>query len=215
MRKLILLIILCTNTLLFSQKVAENKNEKRLIQFSGVVIEKDSLQPIPFANVIITNGKYGTVADNSGYFSVVAHMNDTIIFSEIGYEKKIFIIPDTLTSNRYAIIQTLDKDTVWLKEAVVYPWPTREQFKQIFLNLNLRDDDLAQAQKNLAREVMEDRYNLEGMSSKMNFNNSRDQHYTKIYNANMYPTTNLLNPIAWAQFIQAWKRGDFKSKNKK
>jgi hypothetical protein len=26
------------------------------------------------------------------------------------------------------------------------------------------------------------------------------------------PKNNLLNPIAWAQFIQAWKNGDFRRK---
>jgi hypothetical protein len=27
------------------------------------------------------------------------------------------------------------------------------------------------------------------------------------------PPQNIFNPMAWAEFIQAWKRGDFKKKN--
>ena len=27
------------------------------------------------------------------------------------------------------------------------------------------------------------------------------------------PPQNIFNPAAWADFIQAWKRGDFKNKN--
>jgi len=27
------------------------------------------------------------------------------------------------------------------------------------------------------------------------------------------PPQNIFNPIAWAEFIQAWKRGDFKRKD--
>ena len=34
-----------------------------------------------------------------------------------------------------------------------------------------------------------------------------------LYYAGQQAPQNILNPLAWAQFIQAWKRGDFKSKN--
>jgi hypothetical protein len=31
--------------------------------------------------------------------------------------------------------------------------------------------------------------------------------------AGQNPPQNIFNPAAWAEFIQAWKRGDFKRKN--
>jgi len=36
------------------------------------------------------------------------------------------------------------------------------------------------------------------------------QNAQKYYSAGQTPPIGLLNPLAWAQFIQAWKRGDFK-----
>ena len=41
--------------------------------------------------------------------------------------------------------------------------------------------------------------------------------FNKIANRAVYqgatPRMNIFNPDAWADFIQAWKRGDFKKKN--
>jgi hypothetical protein len=34
----------------------------------------------------------------------------------------------------------------------------------------------------------------------------------KTYYQGQTPPMNILNPFAWSEFIQAWKRGDFKSK---
>jgi hypothetical protein len=38
------------------------------------------------------------------------------------------------------------------------------------------------------------------------------QDRTKLYYSGGTPTINLFNPIAWAQFLQAWRNGDFKKK---
>jgi hypothetical protein len=42
-----------------------------------------------------------------------------------------------------------------------------------------------------------------------------NQQYTRMYYAGQYPSISLLNPVAWAKFIQAWKNGDFKRKEKR
>ena len=34
----------------------------------------------------------------------------------------------------------------------------------------------------------------------------------KYYSAGQLPPQNIFNPMAWAEFIKAWKRGDFKKK---
>ena len=39
------------------------------------------------------------------------------------------------------------------------------------------------------------------------------QQANKAYYAGQVPPMNILNPAAWLDFIQAWKRGDFKKKN--
>lgn len=184
-----------------------------LIQFSGVVVSSDSLQPIAFTNVIIENSNRGTIGDYYGFFSIVAQKKDTIIFSAVGYKKNKFIIPDTLTVNRYSLIQVMSYDTIMLSETVIYPWPTLEQFKQAFMKVEIPDDDLERAKKNLALSEMKERYMNMPMDGSMNFKNLMDNKTSRLYYAGQYPPNNLLNPIAWAKFIQAWREGKFKRKN--
>ena len=188
--------------------------EKELIQFSGVVVEADSLRPVPFTSILIKNSRRGTIADASGYFSFVAQEKDTIVFSAIGYKKSSFIIPDTLTTNKYSLIQVMQKDTILLKETVIYPWPTREQFKEAFLTLNVPDDDLERAKKNLAREELKEKYETLAMDGSMNYKAAMQQQQSRLYWAGQYPPNNLLNPFAWAQFIKMWREGKLKMDTK-
>lgn len=183
-----------------------------LVQFSGVVVTGDSLKPIPFVNVIIRNTWRGTVTDYFGFFSFVARMNDTIEFSSLGYKKSTFVIPDTLKSNRYSLIQMMHSDTILMKEVFIYPWPTKEQFKDAFMNLRIPDDDYERARKNLAQAEMQAMYENMPMDGSMNFRNQMQQNSSRLYYAGQLPPNNLLNPIAWAKFIEAWQNGDFKRK---
>jgi len=194
-----------------SLKVAAQ--EKDLIQFSGVIVELDSLKPVPFTHIMIKNSSRGTMADFYGYFSFVAMKKDTIIFSAIGYRKTQFAIPDTLTTNKYSLIQVMQTDTIYLKETVIYPWPTREQFKEVFLNMNVPDDDLERARKNLAREELKEKFETIAMDGSMNYKAHMQQYQSKLYWAGQYPPNNLLNPFAWAQFVKMWREGKLKIEN--
>jgi len=184
-----------------------------LLQLSGVVVTGDSLKPVPFVNVVIKHTYRGTYSDYYGFFSLVASRGDTIEFTSVGYKKGKFIIPDTLTENRYSLIEMLSKDTVLLQEAVIYPWPTREQFKQAFLELQLPADDYDRARHNIALAERKERNDPMPMDGSMNFRNAMLQQQGKLYYAGQLPPNNLLNPIAWSKFIRAWRNGEFKRKD--
>jgi len=179
-----------------------------LLQFSGIIVTGDSLKPVPYANILIKNTHRGTTSDFFGYFSFVAQPGDTIVFSHIGFRRNHFIIPDSLSTNRYSLIQVLITDTVLLSETYIYPWPTKEQFKMAFMNLNIPDDDLERARKNLQLMEMHERFKSMGMDGSQNFKNYMQEQTSRLYYAGQYPPTNLLNPIAWSKFIEAWKNGE-------
>lgn len=194
------------------KKAVAPASKRALIQFSGVVVEGDSLKSVPYTSIIIKGSNRGTVSDYFGYFSFVAQTKDTIEFSAIGYNDAVFVIPDTLTTNKYSLIQVLRSDTIHLKEAVIYAWPTREQFKASFLKLNLPEDDMARAGKNMARTDMKEKMMGMAMDASMNYKYSQQQYQSKLYYAGQLPPNNLLNPVSWAKFIKAWQNGDFKEK---
>ena len=183
-----------------------------LIQFSGVVVTNDSLQPIPYTNVMIKSTHRGTVTDYFGFFSFVAMKGDTIEFNYIGYKKANFIIPDTLSEIRYSLIQVLVRDTITFKEAVIYPWPSKEEFKRVFVQLKVPDDDLKRAERNLELAQMKEVKDNVPYDGSINYKYTMQQQQSRLYTAGQYPTSNLFNPLAWAQFIKAWKEGAFKKK---
>ena len=192
------------------QESGAKSKSSDLIQFSGVVLEGDSLRAVPYTSIIVKNTSRGTISDYYGYFSFVAKKNDTIEFSAIGFTSAQFVIPDTLTTVTYSLIQVLRTDTVFLKSVEVYPWPSKEQFKSAFLNLSLHDDDLARATKNLDRAELKEQMVGMAVDASLNYKYSMQQNQSKLYYAGQYPSNNLLNPIAWAKFIKAWKSGAFK-----
>lgn len=186
-----------------------------LVQFSGVVVSGDSLNPIPFASILVRNEARGTISDYFGFFSFVAQKGDTIEFTCVGYKKSFYKIPDTLRGDKYSLIQMLTTDTVLLGESFVRPWPTQEQFREAFLNLKIPDDDLVRARRNLARYEMKEKWETTAMDGSLNYKTAMQQKQSQLYYIGQYQPNNLLNPIAWANFIEAWQRGDFKKKEPK
>jgi hypothetical protein len=201
---------------LVAQRNQEDQEEyyKDLVQFSGAVVTGDSLHPVSFAHIIDHNTNFGTISDYYGYFSFVARKGDTITFSAVGFKKGLFVIPDTIHNNRYTMFQVMTNDTIYLSETVIYPWPTKEQFKEAFLKIEIPDDDLEIARKNLDRYELYIRAQAMPMDGSMNYRNYIDQTVSKLYYAGQTQPISLLNPFAWAQFIKAWQDGKFKRKDK-
>jgi hypothetical protein len=188
--------------------------EDELVQFTGIVVTADSLIPVPYANISIKNTHRGTISDYYGYFSFVAFKSDTIVFSAVGFKKGVFSIPDTITGNRYSLIQVMASDTIMLTQTVIYPWPSKEKFKEAFLKYDVPDDDYERAKKNLDIVQLREMSVNYPMDGSMNFRNSMQLYQQKLYyNGQTQPIT-ILNPFAWAEFIKAWKEGKFKRKNK-
>jgi hypothetical protein len=48
------------------------------------------------------------------------------------------------------------------------------------------------------------------MSSQENFKYTMQQYQTRMYYAGGRPPMTIMDPLKWAEFVKAWKRGDFK-----
>lgn len=173
----------------------------------------DSLVGIPGVSVVVKGQNRGTISNNQGVFSIVVLKGDQVEFSHVSYKNKTVTIPRNLEGNQYSIIQLMVVDTVYLPATILKPRPTPEQFARDFVNNKVPDDQYEIARQNtnaskrriLMRTVPGDG----GESAKMQFNNVANK---AVYQGQT-PPMNIFNPAAWADFIQAWKRGDFKNKN--
>lgn len=185
---------------------------EKLVQLSGLILTSDSLVGIPYATVIIKHQARGTFSNFQGFFSLVAAPLDTIRFTAVGFRDEHIVIPDTLSKSRYSIIQLLTQDTVYLPETVIYPWPTKEEFRQAFITMNIPHDDLERVRRNLEKEKLREI----GASMESDAKETTDYYYRmeaqRFSYTGQIPPQNIFNPFAWAKFIDAWKRGDFKKK---
>lgn len=190
--------------------IGQQDSLQKVVQFSGVVVTGDSLNPVPFTTVYRERDQRGTITDSYGFFSIPTFVGDTIRFSCIGYMKSDYVIPDSLEDDRYNIVQILGRDTIQVSTTFVYPYPTKERFRQEFLALDLAQSKDELAEKNLEAALLYERMQESGMSASENYRYAVQQQSRQISYAGQMPTISLLNPIAWAQFIQAWKNGAFK-----
>jgi len=196
--------------------IAQEETPKlKYIQFSGIVVTEgktDEPQPLPYTNISVLNSSRGTISEFDGFFSLVAEAGDTIVFSRVGFETTQHVIADTLTHDYYSWYQVMSNDNVLLPEAVIYPWPSKLHYKQEFLAIDVTNDMRERMQENLAEQVLRE------MRQEMPYDGGeayshvlQDQIYDARYSG-QYKPMNIFNPISWAQFVKAWKNGDFKKK---
>ena len=214
MKQLLFYILIFISLKQYSQTTTTNTQNvvpDKYIQISGVVLD-DSLQPLPFVSIMLKGTRSGTVSDFYGFFTVVAKAGDEMQFFSINHKSKSYNLSDTLTGRHYSIIQILTKDTIQLAAVNVFPWPSKEQFKRAILNLDLSDTDIERAYKNMDNEDVRASIKGGSMDAAANYRFMMQQQYTKLYQAGQYPSISLLNPVAWAQFIDAWRKGKLKIK---
>lgn len=210
-----LLYVLLLSSLFSLQKSQAQANAPKdsIVQLYGVVMTADSLQGVPSCSVIVEGKGRGTITSYDGVFSIVVLKGDKITFSSVGFKNRSIQIPHNLTENQYSVIQLLVSDTAYLPATILKPRPTREQFERDFVNNNYTDDLYEIARKNTdeqKRRLLIATLPADGREA---VNYQLRQQAAKSYYAGQLPPMNILNPAAWADFIQAWKRGDFKKKN--
>jgi hypothetical protein len=201
----LIVLVLLLQTFVFGQ----TQND-RLVQLSGVVISSDSLQEMPYAAIYNRSVKRGTIADMYGFFSLVVQPGDTLLFRYVGHKPSSYIVPDTLKDDRYSIIHMMELDSAAFNEVIIYPWPSKEAFAQAFIEMNPYDDALLRAQRQLSGQ------NLAALASKVSsdasisYGNVTNQQNTRLYTMGQSPVNNLMNPFAWASFLQKWRAGELK-----
>ncbi|MEO6868320.1 MAG: carboxypeptidase-like regulatory domain-containing protein [Ginsengibacter sp.] len=183
-----------------------------VVQLYGVVMTADSLKALPSASISVVGRNQGTVSNDQGVFSIVVLKGDHIEFSSVGYKPKTVLIPKTIEGNQQSIIQLMVEDTVYLPATIIKKYPTRQEFERDFVNSNIPDDQYEIARQNVSaanRRVLMATLPRDGREAS---NYYLKQNAQKYYSAGQLPPQNIFNPLAWAEFIKSWKRGDFKSK---
>lgn len=185
------------------------QKERPLVQFSGIVYNADSAKVIvPY--VTVTNKSFHNqvfVTNYNGYFSFVAHEQDTLVFSSIGFASAQIIIPADMPNKSYTVQVKIKPQAINLPAFRVFPWATTDEFKKDFLTMKIADDDLEIARKNIEHisvATMENTLPRDAQEIQSSW--AQNEHYNIV---NSHSITNpLLNPIAWGTLINQIAAGD-------
>jgi hypothetical protein len=183
-----------------------------VVQLYGVVMTADSLKAIPSVSIVVKGQNRGTISNEQGVFSIVVLKGDEIEFTSIGYKPKTALIPKTLEGNQHSMIQLMVQDTIYLPATIIKRRPSREQFERDFVNTKVPDDNQEIARKNTNAATLAAMQRILPKDGRESGSDYLRQTANKAYYAGQTPPQNIFNPLAWAEFIKAWKRGDYKRK---
>jgi hypothetical protein len=210
MKRLILYLLLLAGP--YAVHAQFDKLKDSVVEIYGVVMTADSLKAIPAVSVVVKGRNQGTYTTDQGVFSLVVLKGDVVEFSSVGYRTIDYKIPMD-SGNQISMIQLMVIDAQYLPATIIKSRPTREQFERDFVNTNVPNDQIEVARENNSaakRAVLARGLPANAAEAASTYLRQGAQKY---YYQGQTPPQNILNPLAWAEFIQAWKRGDFRNDN--
>lgn len=182
--------------------------ELRPIRITGLIIDAETGDPVPYASVQLKGRTFGTSTDVNGNFNILMQKTDTLIFSSIGYEKAYFTPVTNLDKSDYTLLQLLVRDTLELEEVTVFPWPDWNDFQKAFLK-EIPPAGPVDHRYHVQREI-DNISKKEYETNKFMYDQMR---YQRLYDLNgIIPPNNFLNPVNWTNFIYELQKS---RKNKK
>jgi len=184
----------------------------QIVQISGVALTADSLRGVYPLEVVVKGKNRGVDASPAGVFSIVVMKGDTLEFNAPGYRTRQYAVPYSLEGTYFSLVQLMVQDTFYLAETIVRPLPSGAAFDYAFRTWRIPDDKLEIARKNTDRYVMSAlARTLPRTGSENAAQYQRYQQAASVYYGQQAPMR-IFSPQAWGEFIEAWKRGDFRKK---
>ncbi len=193
--------------------VFAQEGDPRIVQINGVALTADSLRGVAGATVAVRSQYRGVYASELGVFSIVCYKGDTLELSAVGFRTKTYVVPAGIKGQYFSMIQLMVQDTFYLPETIVRPLPTKEEFDWAFQHWRVPDDKYEVARRNTdALTLRAIAYTMprDGRENQAVYQQSMAR--SAIYYGQIQPM-NITNPLSWAEFFEAWKRGDYRRKS--
>lgn len=184
-------------------------------------MSSDSLRYLPRVAVRIKGTDIGTLSNQQGVFSLIAPKGSTLQFSSLGFKKEEYRLPDTLSTNHYSLIQLLTQDTFYLPTTIVRPLMTQAEFERAFVNWDIPPDQIEMARRNTEINTLRAMAYILPKDGAEHLDQYQKAEASRLYWLGGQPPGGItampgggfaINPMAFAEFFRAWKRGDFKKK---
>lgn len=188
---------------------------KKVVQFSGIITEGDSLYGISGAAIVSMNSGTGTNSNLMGYFSFPVFEGDSIVVAALGYKKRYFKIPKD-TSQSYSLMINMSVDTIELPMVDLRVFPSEEVFTEILLAMDLNsEDDYSNMESNINAQIMSRLMETADLVPRSSYRYYMDQQAIKMQQKYMYTVNPLTDPFAWARVIKDLKESKEKREAQK
>ena len=184
--------------------------QKKIVQFSGVIYNADTNVVVPYVTVTnLSHNNYMVNANHQGYFSFVAHEGDTVLFTSVGYFSKRIVIPK-VAEDKYTAMVNMTAEIKELPLVTPYPWASIDEFNMAFMSLEIADDDIVIARKNLSPESLAALAAVTPRSAQEIQSYTATQNHIGLTNraVNQRMANPLLSPFAWGNLIRQISEGN-------
>jgi hypothetical protein len=181
------------------------------VQVSGLIVD-EAYRPVQGVAVISKKMKRGTVSERSGIYSIPSTPGDTIFFRALGFKRYHTIIPETFQGKQVNVDIILAIDTISIQEVTILPWKTYNDFLKEMTKEKPVDPIIENMNDNIA-SIYVALSNQVGVrvSPEAGYRYAMNQNFDAMATHEQYPVNNLLNPFAWAKFVDGLKHGLFKN----
>jgi hypothetical protein len=189
----------------------QTTERQSLIQVSGLIVD-EAYKPVQGVAVISKKLKRGTVSERSGIYSIPSTRGDTIFFRALGFKRYHTIIPESFEGRQCNVDIILDIDTITIQEVTILPWKTYNDFLKDMTREKPVDPIIENMNDNLASiyVAMSNQVGVR-VTPEAGYRYAMDQNFNAMATHEQYPVNNLLNPFAWAKFVNGIKHGLFKN----
>ena len=189
----------------------QTTERKTFVQVSGLIVD-EAYNPVQGVAVISKKMKRGTVSERSGIYSIPSTPGDTIFFRALGFKRYHTIIPDNFEGHQVNVDIILAIDTISIMEVTILPWKTYNDFLKEMTKEKPVDPLIENMNDNLA-SIYVAMTNQVGVrvTPEAGYRYAMNQNFNAMATHNQYPVNNLLNPFAWAKFVDGLKHGLFKN----
>lgn len=195
------LVILLSTAGIFS--FGQNDSLK-IVDFSGIVVEGDSLYALPGSFLYVPNTTRGTTTSLVGYFNFPVLAGDTIKVASMGYNQQSLVIPDTTGS--YSLVIRLESNGILLPEVAISSFPSEKVFKEVFLALEIDTREIDNMNNNLNAQILGRILANSDIEPSTVYKYYMNQQVQAIETKYMMQSSNYLNPFAWSEFINSLKK---------
>jgi hypothetical protein len=180
---------------------------------TGLITDEDS-RALANVGVVSIKLKRGTLSEKTGIYSITSTPGDTILFKALGFKKKFVIVPLVYEDRILKKDIVMSIDTIPIENVVVLPWKNDNEFIKEMTTPAPVSPEIENMNENLAN-IEKAVSNTTGVkiTPEAGYRYAMQQNFNTMATRNQSPVNNLLNPFAWAKFINGVKNGLFKNQH--